>query len=1054
MQAQRIFEEGQKFHQKGKKYDALQRYERALKIDPNFSAARIFKAVILLETGKPLEAIEEAEKAITSMKKPDLAVLVNYGVILKNLGRLDEAANAYEQVLEINPKILSAKSNLATIYMVQGRLDEAEHQFKELGLVMEDAAPWLNLARIALIKNKIDEAEDYITRAEDFDMTHPDCALIRGKLALLEANFKKAYECAMKSLRASPAHRDSWLLLQQIDSDCYDFVEVNDRLEQLSKMKVQSATVLSIAVDISRKHWLWGALPKLEEMLSMALLNNLDKIPTTADIFTLLGANVPQRAHLAAATRCWEAMAQQAPRVPHSTVEPLRNRKLRVGFLSSDLRGHAIGFLVVGLFESLPKERIEWWAYSNTTSDSSTVRERLRDNFDRFINISKLDDTELAKRIKQDHIDILIDLNQMTAETRAPVFAYRPAPVQVQWLGMPGTLGAGSDVDYIIVDPWVVDHENADGFSECLLALPRSYQPNDHVQPNLKLSKSRKDEGLPEHGFIFGVFNQFYKFSPDTLRLWGEILKKTPNSFIWLLEPKSTQLKSRIVDEFKLHGIQDDRILFGVHKPQDEHLARLQWMDLVLDTWPYNAHTTCSDALRAGVPVLTLPGRTFASRVAAGILHTSGLNGWVALSPDDYVKKAIEFGCKSPQEVNHIKEKTRDAYWASPMVDNLKLGKLFESVVFGLYDRAAHGEPPTSLKVTWEGKLEPLHVGRQASFDSSMVFAGAKIDAPETVQALTANHEPKNDLDTGISDSGKIDWLKDVSRVGTKARFQNMQLLQKYILGIETPPLLTRVLSDHQEIDWKPSLPEFGLVHELVVARDVNAIKGYKSSVNSTLLERAVLDGKPHPYYFCNAEGMSAFLRPNQGWLSLFPGFVKWGAVERVAEMETCRLDDIEVLSKSRFIDLDVNGVDLSILKNASEALKEVSMIQIDCAFVSLYEGGSSFFELGSWLESQGFILHKILDEDKRTLKPYASEDMPFAGSKHQVFQAKVVFMPNPAAWTHMSSERLKSVAFFAHAMYRSYDVATKALDVLDSRDNGSRVADYKAYLDVAGLVA
>lgn len=1050
MQAQKLFAEGQKLHQKGKKFEALQRYERALKTDPNFALAQIFKAIILLEVGKPFEALEEAEKSISNMKKPDLAILVNYGVILKNLGRLDEAANAYEQVLQINPNILSAKSNLATIYLVQGRLDEAESKFQELASVMEEPAPWLNLARIALLRNKTTEVEEYIARAEDFDMTHPDCALLRGKLALTEADYGLAYKHVVKCLAISPSHRDAWLLLQQIDSEYYEFEEVSARLDQLSKMNVQSATVLSIAVDICRKHWLWTALPKLEEMLSNALLNSLDKIPTTADIFTLLGAAVPQRAHLAAASKCWQSITQLAPRlasVPHPSIE---NRKLRVAFISSDLRGHAIGYLVVGLFERLPKEKTEWWAYSNALAESSSVRGRLRDNFDRFINISKLDDQQLAERIKEDKIDVLIDLNQMTAETRAPVFAYRPAPVQIQWLGMPGTLGAGSDVDYIIVDPWVVDECNADGFSECLLMLPRSYQPNDHVHPNLSLCPTRFDAGLPQDAIVFGVFNQFYKFSPDTLLLWGKIFKEVSEAVLWLLAPKNEHLKKQILKELGRCGISAERVIFAEHKSQEEHLARLQWMDLVLDTWPYNAHTTCSDALRAGVPVLTFPQDTFASRVAAGILHTAGLDKWVARTSDEYVDMAIQYGKLNRLEMDRVKKDAKERYWKSEMVDNEALGSMFEKIVKHVYERAERGAHPTSIKMLKNGDFEPLHFGRQDITSPNRIEPVADDKNYQDKKARLELINSKNkDKELGNLPS----WASEITRTGSKARLKNLAVLQKSIIRLLEPPLMIDIGAAPEGLVGHEVLADAGLIKVLGFEPDPECFAKLEETPNSSFVNCALGDGKTHDLHICNASGMNSLLRPNKEWLGLFPGFEKWGGVKEKMPVSTLKLDDVKQAVGARFAKLDVQGAEKLILENGISILNQLSILQIESSPTPLYHDEPSFFEIGYWLQKQGFVLHTLSNENKRCMKPYGSDDNPYTGKNH-IFQVDAVFIPNPLSWAGLEAERLESLAFISHAMYRSHDLAMKALDVLDSRDNGSRVADYRDYLDIAGLAA
>lgn len=1041
MQAKKLFQEGQDFHRRGRRQEALQRYERALKIDPKMYMARLFKAVSLLEMGRPHEAVIEAEVAHRAMEIPDPAFLVNYGVILKNVGRLDEAANVYEQALSLNPNIPSAQANLATVYFLQGRLEEAELRFKELTSTMEDPAPWLNLARIAFLKEQHDLCSEYLEKATDLDPTHPDVALLSARLAIVDADYSKAYKKAITALKRAPAHRDSWMLLQSIDHEHFNFSEINGLLSVLANSKVQSATVLSIAVDFCRKYWLWDHLTALEEMLSDALITGLDRVPTTADIFTLLGANITQRAHLAAASKCWDEFSR-VQRLPVRRDDYHSNEKLKIAFLSSDLRGHAIGYLIVGLFENLRHDRFEWWAYSNTFSDNSDVRERLRDNFDRFVNIAKMNDVELAAKIRSDRIDIVIDLNQMTSGTRAGVFAYRPAPIQIQWLGMPGTLGAGDDVDYIIVDPWVIDDENRDGFSEKFLVLPRSYQPNDHVPPNLNLCPTRSDAGLPEKGTVFGVFNQYYKFSPDTAALWGRIFSEVDDAILWLLKPTTEELKDRILDQLDKYGVARERIYFAEHKPQAEHLARLRWMDLVLDTWPYNAHTTCSDALRAGVPVLTFPQKTFASRVAAGILHTAGLDEWVAQSADEYVAKAVSFGNMSRDDKDKIKSRTHQDYWASPMVDNKRLGQYLELYLQRIAsDIIDKNLPPVSLRMNRDGEIY--------SFDDQ---SSNGLQVPDTSRITKT---VSNAIRSDNHQSKLSSWEDEIIRSGPKARYSNLRILSNTVIRLSEKPLVLDI----------GAAPEGNAGYERFADENLIRIIGFEpdnatysiltntQSLNKSYLPYALGDGESHTLHICKASGMNSLLVPDTEWLSLFPGFAEWGRVHATEELYSHRLDDINEAKHARFIKMDVQGFELNILKHSINTLQNVAMLQIEASPTPIYKNEPTFFEVGQWLYDNGFVLHTLSNQNKRAFKPFGNDENPFSAVK-QIFQLDAVFIPNPLSWQKLDTERLLSLAFFAHTIYQSFDVSMRALLIVDERIKGNRVEQYRKYLSLAGLAA
>jgi FkbM family methyltransferase len=1050
MQADKLFNEGQQCHQRGQLDQAADKYNRALKIQPKHCLARIFKAMVCHQTGKNKMAVQEAEIALADMGKPDIVVLVNYGVILKNANRLDEASAAYEKALELNPNLKSAKANLGTIYMAKGKLEQAKQIFVELSESMLDAAPWLNLARISLLKNETENTADFIKRAEDFDSSHQDLFLLKTKMHLLDADHQSAYKECLKGLSTSPANRELWMLLQSIEPEFYELNSIEALLIELAKLKIESAAVLSIAVDICRKNWIWGPLEKLEVMLETALIKHLDKTPTSADVFTLLGADISQISHKAAATACWNFITQQSKKNSKELSKPL-NSKLKVGILSSDFRGHAIGFLIVGLIENLPKEKVEWFAYNNSQAEESEIQERFRNSFDRFISVAKLNDDELAEKIKSDQMDVLIDLNQMTAMTRASVMVQRVAQVQIQWLGMPGTLGAGKDVDYIIVDPWVVDEVNADGFSECLFMWPRSYQPNDHKQPDLSLCPSREAAGLPAEGVVFGVFNQFYKFSPTTFRLWGEILRQVPNSVLWLLEPKTASLKEIILKHAKAEGIDSDRIVFAKPKPQPEHLARLQWMDLVLDTWPYNAHTTCSDALRTGVPVLTFPQTTFASRVAAGILATAGLDDWIAKAANEYVQKAILFGSQKRNQIDEAKLFVGAQYWQSQMVDNKALGLIFEAMVLQLHERASLGMQPTSLKINDELKLEHLPFGRHAelSDDSNAL----NIQAIQNLENTNSSDFDNKNLVTSESTDQPI-WVKRLSHHSKKSRFDNVVIFKQNVLAMTAVPLIVDVGASaiNDKIGYE-YLVDSGAANVLGFEPDPVAFAKLAGSNNLKFCEIALGDGAKHNLNVCVSSGMNSILAPNVRWLELFPSFSIWGSVKQQIPVATLRLAEIAEAKSSRFLKLDVQGAEMMILQNGECLLDELVLIQLEASPTPLYHGEATFFELGLWLQHRGFVLHTLSNVDKRNLKPYGTDEAPFAG-QHQIFQVDAVFMPNPLNWNLLSTERLEALAFLSHAIYRSYDVAMLAMETLDKRDKGSRVESYRLYLEHAGLDA
>jgi predicted O-linked N-acetylglucosamine transferase (SPINDLY family) len=312
-------------------------------------------------------------------------------------------------------------------------------------------------------------------------------------------------------------------------------------------------------------------------------------------------------------------------------------KKIKLGYLSADFQDHATAHLLVESLEARDGARFELHAYSYGRDDGKEMRERLRRAFDCFTDISKLTDEEAAKGVNDDGIDILVDLKGFTEGTRTSILALRPAPIQVNYLGYPGTLGPEL-CDYIVTDGFCTPKGSAGDFSECFAVLPHSYQPHgcrDAVPP----APSRTAAGLPERGFVFCCFNQAYKLTPDVFDVWCRLLRCVPGSVLWLLAAREAEGNLR--NEAWKRGVDGSRLIFAADLPHSQHLERLQLADLVLDTSPYGAHTTASDALWAGVPVITRPGATFPSRVAGSLLHSVGLPELVVEDQVDYFELAF-----------------------------------------------------------------------------------------------------------------------------------------------------------------------------------------------------------------------------------------------------------------------------------------------------------------------------------------------------------------------------------------------------------------------------
>jgi len=353
--------------------------------------------------------------------------------------------------------------------------------------------------------------------------------------------------------------------------------------------------------------------------------------------------------------------------------------KIRIGYLSNDFHDHATSLLLIETFEAHDRARFETHAFSFGADDGKALRRRIHDAFHVFHDVSALSDTEAARAIHGAGIDILVDLKGYTLGARTGVMMLHPAPVQVNFLGYPGTLGA--DIcDYIITDPFVTPIAAACDYSEAFAYMPHSYQPHGR-NGAIDWPPTRAEAGLPEEGFVFCCFNQAYKLTPPVFDLWCRLLESTPDSVLWLM--RAERAEGNLRGEAMRRGIAAHRLVFAPDMGQSAHLGRLQLSDLVLDTMPYGAHTTASDALWAGVPVVTCAGDTFASRVAGGLLHAVGLPELIAVDEEDYFALALALATE-PGRLAALKARLRRDHLTSPLFDvaayTLALEDLYETM--------------------------------------------------------------------------------------------------------------------------------------------------------------------------------------------------------------------------------------------------------------------------------------------------------------------------------------------------------------------------------------
>ncbi|HEY3326085.1 MAG TPA: tetratricopeptide repeat protein [Novimethylophilus sp.] len=651
---------GSALHMLGLLNEAAASYHAALRLQPS-AATRFNLGNVLYDQGafeQAAQCFREAQRGMPG----DADIHNNLGNALRELGRFDEAAASYREALRLQPDYPAASRHLGWLMQELGRAEEAVAWYRQARRTdASDAAACYNLGNALRELGRFDEA---LTCFRDAVRLAPDDADIHNNLGnvLRElGRLQEAIACYREALRLNPQlHHARAHLLHQCQHAC-DWSDLNLLSEQVR------------------------ALVREEPEAQISPFAMLAVPGTTA---------AEQR-------RCaenWSAGQYGKYRAIGDKLAFTFRRKpgpkIRLGYLSADFHEHATAYLMAEVFELHDRGAFEITAYSYGPDDAGPMRVRLGKAFDRFEDIRALTAEEAARRIHRDAIDILIDLKGYTAHTRSQILALRPAPVQINYLGYPGTMGAPF-VDYLIGDPVVTPPEHAIHYTEQLALLPHAYQPNDRRRP-LDSVPTRAACGLPENAFVFCGFNQAFKILPEVFDVWMRLLREVPGSVLWLLQA-NTLAEGNLRREAQKRGVDSERLVFAPRLPLAQHLARQQLADLLLDTLPYNAHTTASDALWSGVLVVTCIGDTFAGRVAASLLHAVGLPELITESMEQYARLALRLA-QHPQQLHGLRSKLREQRTTAPLFDTEAFTRDLEQLYRRMWARWLQGQPPELME--------------------------------------------------------------------------------------------------------------------------------------------------------------------------------------------------------------------------------------------------------------------------------------------------------------------------------------------------------------------
>jgi len=696
--------------QSGRSKEALRAFERCLVLAPSHLGALINAASLANDQGAHEAALKFCQRARQLAPNQPEAIF-NLGRALAGLGKTQEAVNSFLTVAELTQAATMAQNDIGLRLFELGAIDAAETCLQRaIKLTPGNPLAHANLGKVLEAQGKPEAALASLRRATQLNPQLAGAFANMGGLLNAQRQFTVAEEACRRAIALEPklsgalTNLANALLGQQrhVEAEAY-YREVlaadkanGDALNNLGnllldqkrfgeaetcyrKIRDDHGYALGQAFHCASHLCSWQKRTQDEA----ALKERLRRDDTYLDPFGLLALAAPdapaiqRRAGWLAAKNHLGPLLDQVPMVS-PTQHPVRDR-LRIGYLSADFHDHATMHLLAGVLQAHDRSRHAIHLYSYGPEAQDSYRKLAEENCEAFRNVRTLTDQGAARQIADDGIDILVDLKGFTRDSRLGISALRPAPVIVSWLGYPGTLGHERLADYIIGDPVVTPLDTADGYSETLALMPHCYQPNDRNRP-ISAAPPRATEGLPEDAFVFCSFNQSYKIIPEVFGIWCKLLSAVPGSVLWLLESPQASMDN-LRREAQARGIDPQRLVFASKKPLADHLGRLQLSDLALDTFPYGSHTTGSDALWAGVPLVTKPGNTFASRVAASLLTAAGLNELVVNTWEAYLELALTLANNATRRQD-LRQRMANQRLASPLFDT----RLFTSKLEYLFD--------------------------------------------------------------------------------------------------------------------------------------------------------------------------------------------------------------------------------------------------------------------------------------------------------------------------------------------------------------------------------
>ena len=744
----------------GRYAEAVELFNRALGFRPRYAIALANRGISLIHLGEFRRAIQSLTSALEEAPySPD--TLVNRGIALARLGRREEAMADYDAALALRPDYVEPAVNRAVLLAELDRMPEAVAGYDRVLALKADHPEALNQRGAALLRlerveealasferaltiaptlaeahnnrglalghlKRFDSALDSIDRALQLRPDFADALSNRGWVLLPLGRPDEAIACLEKAVSIKPDFVEAWTVLGaalkargrltealgcfdralDLDPDCEDalgsrgvllietgrYAEATASLRRLMALAPQNEYALGNLLEAQMRCCDWSEYAALCAQIVAAVSRRQQAV---RPLFFLTVADDPA-AQRACASMYAERHYGSFSAAPFPPPQPTK-QKIRLAYVSGDLRDHAVSYLTAGLFGRHDRERFEVIAISLRPPQDSAIGRRIRAGVDEFLDVSSMSDEHIVSRMRQLGVDIAIDLSGYTGAGRTAIFARRAAPVQVNYLGFPATMGSPF-MDYIIADDFLIPPHARDHYAEQVVYLPHCFQANDDGREIDQTTPSRRDQGLPERGLVFCSFNNIAKLNPVFFDAWLRLLADVPESVLWLVGDNDWA-EENLRRGARAQGISPERLTFARKLPYAAHLARLGLADLCLDSLPFNAGTTASDALWAGVPILTCAGSAFAARMAGSLLRTIGLPELVTYSMEDYEALGLRLA-RDAALLATYRARLAANRLASPLFDTARFCRDIESAYTSMWEKYCRGEAPASFRVS------------------------------------------------------------------------------------------------------------------------------------------------------------------------------------------------------------------------------------------------------------------------------------------------------------------------------------------------------------------